>query len=132
MIKYVPSIAFAAGLALLTAPFGVSAHHSFAAEFDRELPITVTGTVTKVEWLNPHARFYVATEDESGGKVEWDFELTSPNVLMRRGWTRTSLKVGDVVTVTGYRARNDPHVVNASNVMLADGTRLFTGAAVGQ
>ena len=131
-LKRVLSLAAAGGFVLCAAPFGASAHHSFAAEFDRNLPITVTGTVTKVEWMNPHARFYVEADDENGGKVEWDFELTTPNVLMRRGWTRNSLKVGEVVTVTGYRAQNHPYVGNASNVSLADGTRLFTGAAVGQ
>jgi hypothetical protein len=129
MNKRMVSIA-AVGLVLLSPPFAVSAHHSFAAEFERELPITVTGKVSKVEWTNPHARFYVE-EDSDGAKVEWDFELTSPNVLMRRGWTQNSLKVGDVVTVTGYRARNHPHVGNASNVTLANGKQLFSGAAVG-
>lgn len=131
MIKRMVSIA-AVGLVLLSPPFEVSAHHSFAAEFERELPIAVTGKVSKVEWTNPHARFYVEAEDQDGGKVEWDFELTSPNVLMRRGWTQNSLKVGDVVTVTGYRARNHPHVGNASNVTLANGKQLFSGAAVGE
>lgn len=131
MIKRMVSIA-AVGLVLLSPPFQVSAHHSFAAEFERELPIAVTGKVSKVEWTNPHARFYVEAEDQDGGKVEWDFELTSPNVLMRRGWTQNSLKVGDVVTVTGYRARNHPHVGNASNVTLANGKQLFSGAAVGE
>jgi hypothetical protein len=132
MINCAPSIAAAAGLAVLYMPFGASAHHSFAAEFDRNLPITVTGTVTKVEWLNPHARFYVEAEDESGNKVEWDFELTSPNVLMRRGWSRNSLQIGEVVVVTGYRAKNHPSVGNASNVKLANGKQLFSGAAVGE
>lgn len=101
------------------------AHHSFSAEFSRDLPVEVTGTVSMVEWTNPHARFYVEVEDESGERVEWNFELTSPNVLMRRGWRRDSLQIGDVVTVEGFRARNAPHVANAGNVTLADGTVLF-------
>ncbi len=106
-----------------------AAHHSFAAEFDRNLPITVTGTVTKVEWMNPHARFYLDAKDEAGATVAWDFELASPNGLMRRGWTRNSMKLGDVVTVTGHRAKNNPHVGNASTVVLADGKKLFAGSS---
>jgi hypothetical protein len=106
------------------------AHHSFAAEFDRALPITVTGSVTKVEWANPHARFYIdAKDDKTGETVNWDFELASPNGLMRRGWTRNSMKLGDVVTVTGHRAKNNPHVGNASTVVLADGKKLFAGSS---
>jgi hypothetical protein len=106
------------------------AHHSFSAEFDRNLTVNVTGTVTKVEWMNPHARFYIDVKDEpSGETVNWDFELASPNGLMRQGWTRNSMKIGDVVTVTGYRAKNAPHVGNASTVMLADGKKLFAGSS---
>ena len=107
-----------------------TAHHSFAAEFDRALPITVTGTVTKVEWANPHARFYIDAKDEKGAIVNWDFELASPNGLMRRGWTRNSMKLGDTVTVTGHRAKNNPHVGNASTVTLTDGKRLFAGSSL--
>ncbi len=106
-----------------------AAHHSFSAEFDRNLPITVTGTVTKVEWMNPHARFYIDAKDDAGKTVNWDFELASPNGLMRRGWTRNSMKIGDVVTVTGSRAKNNPLVGNASTVMLADGKKLFAGSS---
>ena len=107
-----------------------SAHHSFAAEFDRNLPITVTGTVTKVEWMNPHARFYVDAKNDAGETVNWDFELASPNGLMRRGWNRNSMKIGDVVTVSGHRAKNNPLVGNASSVTLADGKRLFAGSSI--
>jgi hypothetical protein len=107
----------------------VAAHHSFSAEFDRDMPITVTGTVTKVEWMNPHARFYIDAKDESGKVVNWDFELASPNGLMRRGWNRNSMKLGDVVTVTGHRAKNNPLVGNASTVTLADGKKLFAGSS---
>jgi hypothetical protein len=107
-----------------------SAHHSFAAEFDRNLPITVTGTVTKVEWANPHARFYIDAKDEAGKTVNWDFELASPNGLMRRGWNRNSMKLGDVVTVTGHRAKNNPLVGNASSVVMANGKKLFAGSSI--
>ena len=103
-------------------------HHSFSAEFSRDLPVDVTGTVSKVEWTNPHARFYVDVK-EGGQTVTWNFELTTPNMLMRKGWTRNSMKTGDTVTVKGWRARNDPHVANANSVKLADGRELFTGSA---
>jgi Family of unknown function (DUF6152) len=113
--------------------FGASgtalAHHSFSAEFSRDLPIEVTGTVSKVEWMNPHARFYVDVKDDKGETVTWNFELTTPNLLMRKGWTRNSLKAGETVTVKGWRARNDPHVANANSVKLANGKELFTGSA---
>jgi hypothetical protein len=117
----------AAGAAWLST---ASAHHSFAAEFDRDMPITVTGTVTKVEWANPHARFYIDAKDDSGKTVNWDFELASPNGLMRRGWNRNSMKLGDLVTVTGHRAKNNPLVGNASSVTLADGKKLFAGSSI--
>jgi len=105
-------------------PVAANAHHSFSAQFSRDLPVTVTGTVTKVEWTNPHARFYVEAE-VNGEIAEWNFELTTPNILMRRGWRADSLKIGDEVTVEGFRARNDPHVANAGNVTLANGKVLF-------
>jgi hypothetical protein len=115
--------------ALLGGPPSAAAHHSFSAEFDRDQPIEITGTVTGVEWTNPHARFYVDQEGPDGQVVKWNFELTTPNILMRRGWRRNSLQTGDVVTVQGFRARNNPYVGNASEVTLADGRVLFTGSA---
>jgi hypothetical protein len=118
----------AAGALCMTG--SAAAHHSFAAEFDRDMPITVTGTVTKVEWANPHARFYIDAKDDAGQTVNWDFELASPNGLMRRGWNRNSMKLGDVVTVTGHRAKNNPLVGNASSVTLADGKKLFAGSSI--
>jgi hypothetical protein len=122
-------VAAAVAGAMLTGGPAV-AHHSFAAEFDRDMPITVTGTVTKVEWANPHARFYIDAKDEAtGATVSWDFELASPNGPMRRGWTRNSMKLGDTVIVTGHRAKNNPHVGNASTVTMANGKKLFAGSS---
>ena len=119
-----------AGCALVLTAVPAFAHHAFAAEFDRQKPVTITGSVTKVEWANPHARFYVDAKDETGKVNNWDFELGSPNGLMRRGWTRNSLKIGDVVTVTGWRAKNTPHVANAGTVTLADGKKVFAGSSI--
>jgi hypothetical protein len=105
------------------------AHHSFSAEYDRSKPITLKGAVTKVEWMNPHARFYVDVKDDGGKVTNWEFELGSPNGLMRQGWTRNSLKVGDIVQVNGSRAKDGSNLVNASNVAFEDGKRVLGGAS---
>ena len=118
-----------AGLGLLVSSAPLSAHHSFAAEYDEKAPMKITGTVTKVEWMNPHARFYVDVKDESGALTNWNFELGSPNVLKRQGWTRESLKVGDTVTVEGYLAKDGAKFANARRVTLADGRKVFAGSA---
>jgi len=107
------------------------AHHSFAAEYDSNKPVTLKGTVTKVEWTNPHARFYIDVKDESGQVVNWNLELASPNVLVRNGWTRKSLSVGDEVTVQGSAAKDGSKMANARAVTLADGKRVFAGSSGG-
>ena len=105
------------------------AHHSFAAEYDRSKPITLTGTVTKVEWMNPHARFYLDVKGDGGKVTNWEFELGSPNGLMRQGWTHNSLKEGEVVTVKGSLAKDGSNLVNASNVAFENGKRVLSGAS---
>ncbi len=105
------------------------AHHSFAAEYDAQKPVTLTGTVTKVEWMNPHARFYIDVKDDAGKVTNWEFELGSPNGLMRRGWTRNSLKPGDTVTVNGSLAKDGSSLANARTIKLADGRQVFAGSA---
>jgi Family of unknown function (DUF6152) len=109
----------------------VAAHHSFAAEYDAKQPISISGTVTKLEWTNPHARFYVDVTDASGKTVNWNFELASPNVLTRSGWKRTSLKAGDKITVEGSRAKDGSLMANARSVVLSDGKRVFAGSSGG-
>ena len=115
-------------VAVQLAVMGASAHHSFSAEFDAKQPFKLTGTVTKVEWTNPHVFFHVDIVDEkSGGTTNWAFEMGNVNALMRAGWTRTSLKAGDRVTVEGSRARDGSPLGNAATVILATtGQRLFT------
>ena len=107
----------------------IHAHHSFAAEFDRDKPIELTGTVTKVEWTNPHARIYIDVEDADGKVVNWDFELGPPNGLMRQGWNRNSLRQGHVVKVNGFLSKDQPNVANARSVFLPDGRQVFAGSS---
>jgi len=90
------------------------AHHSFAAQYDANKPITLTGEVTKFEWTNPHARFYINVVDEKGTVTNWNFELGSPNILERAGWTHRALKVGDKVTVEGALAKDGSKMANAT------------------
>jgi hypothetical protein len=118
------------GVGLLVAAVPLLAHHSFAAEYDRNKPIKFTGKVTKMEWMNPHIYFYVDVKDEASGKViNYACEGGAPNGLYRNGWRKESLKVGDTVTVDGWRAKDGSNTVNAGNVLLPDGKRVFAGSA---
>jgi hypothetical protein len=115
--------------ASLVAAAPALAHHSFSGEYDSTKPITLTGKVTKVEWTNPHARFYIDVKGDDGQTTNWNLELASPNVLKRQGWASNSLKEGDVVTVEGSLARSGAKMANARVVTLADGSRVFARAA---
>ena len=107
----------------------LAAHHSFDAEYDRNKQRDFEGTVTKVEWMNPHARFYVDIKEADGKVVNWEFELGSPNGLMRSGWKRDSLKKGDLVKLQGNLAKDGSNLANARNITLADGRRVLAGSS---
>jgi hypothetical protein len=124
-------IAVAAAAALLLTAASALAHHSFAAEYDAKKPVTLTGTVTKVEWMNPHIFFYVDVKDSDGKVTNWRNEGGNLSGLMRRGWRKDSLKVGDTVTIEGNLAKNGQPLVNARTVTLADGKKLFAGSSGG-
>ena len=116
-------------LAAIGASRDVLAHHSFTAEFDASKPVTVTGTVTKIEWANPHIWFFIDAKGEDGKVTNWGFELAGSAQLVRLGWKRNSMKIGDVVTVEASRARDGSNNANAKNVVLtSNGQRVFTGS----
>ena len=108
-------------------------HHSFSAEFDANQPIELTGHVTKIEWLNPHVWFFIDVENETGAVTTWGWEMGSPNILARRGWSRQSMKIGDIVTVEGSLAKDGSYRANARSVSLTStGERLFAGSTQGR
>ena len=121
------------GILLLAGARSIVAHHSFAAEFDANKTFKFTGPVTKVEWMNPHTFFYIDVTDEKSKKVtNWAMEMGSPNGLMRNGWTRNTMKIGDVVTVDGSRTKDGSNNANAKSVVLAaTGQKLFAGSSQG-
>jgi len=117
------------GLVLLLLPRSVTSHHSFTAEYDSAKLMQFTGTVTKVEWTNPHARFYLDVKDAQGAVTNWNFELGSPILLRKLGWRQDSLKIGEQVTVEGYLAKDGAKMANARKVTLADGRNVFAGSS---
>jgi len=123
-----PATVGLAALSLLVGARAAMAHHAFAAEYDANRRIRLTGSVTKVEWENPHAHFALDVRDASGKRSTWDLELASPNVLQHEGWTRKTIRVGDLVTVNGYLARDGTNLAHARDVRLSDGRRVFAGA----
>src|SRR5689334_18630059 len=121
----------AAGFGLLISVAPMLAHHSFAAEYDSKKPVKISGTVTKMEWMNPHARFYVDVKGTDGKVTNWNFELGAIPVLLKQGWRRDSLKAGDQVTVEGTLAKDGSKSANARSVVLPDGRRVFAGSSGG-
>jgi hypothetical protein len=120
-------LVLAAALGTLVIP--VVAHHSFASEYDANKPLKFDNVlVTKVEWTNPHARFYVDVKDAKGTVINWNFELASPNVLKRNGWSRNTLNEGLLVSVQGTAAKDGSHLGHATTVILPDGKRVFAGS----
>lgn len=125
-----PLIALAALVAGAVSSAQALAHHSFAAEFDANAPILLNGTVLKVDWTNPHVYFFIEVETEAGDYEEWALEMGSPNGLMRRGWTRDTLAIGEEVIVRGTRARDGSFKGNAQTVMIAASCqRLFAASS---
>lgn len=109
----------------------VFAHHSFDAEFDRTKPVSLKGTVAKLEWMNPHVWIYLNVMDASGNATKWQCENGPPNMLKRSGWTRDAIKEGDAITIDGTLAKDGSNTCNATSLVLANGTRVFAGSSGG-
>ena len=117
----------AVGLVLSGWP--LAAHHAFTAEFDASKPVILKGTVTKMEWTNPHAWLHIDVEDSSGKVVSWAIECGAPNAMIRRGWNKNSIPLGTAVVVNGYQAKNGTPTATGANILLPDGRKLFVGSS---
>ena len=130
MVRLIPCVGLVALALALTAP--AQAHHSFGAEYDGNKPVTIKGVVTKIEWTNPHSHFSLDVKDEKGRTVSWQFSGYTVNALYRTGWKRdVTMKVGDTVSVFGWRARDGSNSAHAREVTFADGKKLFYGPPAG-
>jgi hypothetical protein len=118
-------------VAMVVCDIDATAHHSFAAEFDFQKPVTLKGTVVKWEMINPHGWITIDVAEADGRATQWMVETSNPNGLMRLGWTKRSLKAGDQITVEGYLAKDGSHTANAASVTLADGRKVFAGSSAG-
>jgi hypothetical protein len=114
-------------IALLASDVSIVAHHSFAAQYDSNKPITLKGGITRIEWANPHIYFYLDVADANGATEHWAIEGGAPSTLYRAGWRKDSAKVGDLVTVNGFLARDGSKLVNMQRALLADGRNLLVG-----
>ena len=117
---------------LLLAPAAAWAHHSFAAEYDTKKPVELKGIVTSIDWVNPHAWIHMDVKDESGKATPWDCELGSPNLLMRNGWRKDTIKAGDVIIVNGSAAKDGANIANARTVRMEDGRKVFNAGSSGE
>jgi hypothetical protein len=120
---------WAVGLGLLGSALPILAHHAFAAEYDNTKPVKLVGSVTKVEWMNPHIWLYIDAKDDKGATGHWQCEGGPPNSLTRQGWTKDVLKVGDEVTIEGFRAKDGTNTCNSRSVKLPSGKSVFAGSA---
>ncbi len=129
MQRRLAAIALGIAAAAAAGPAPLSAHHAFAAEFDARKPINFKGTVTRVEWVNPHVWIHVDVKKPDGTREAWAVEGGTPNVLFRRGVTKQSLKAGTEVVIDGYQAKDGSHRANGRDLTLADGRKLFLGSS---
>jgi hypothetical protein len=123
--RFLLAAALICGFTLAAVP--LIAHHSVQAQYDRNKPVTLTGPVVKLDWINPHARFLMDVTETDGRVTRWEIELSAPAMLMRRGWTRNALPIGKPVTVSGSSAKDGSKMIYANSVLLSDGKRVFSG-----